>query len=397
MATAIYQIPSSFTSSSATITGDSTTNNRVIISGSNAAVSSSGTGSIRFNSGTNHFEFSENGNTYQQFGSGGGGGMVIGNTVTSGTAKSVLFVDGSGNLGQDNTNFNWDTTNHRLGIRGVASTYPIEITGDGYLSSRVIINGSTAAVSPSGAGALRFNVNTNHLEFSENTGSWTQFGTGSLAIGAAVTSGTSKSVLYVDGSSNLAQDNANFAWDFTNHRLGIDTNSPAYTLHVVGDIYATSRDIITGSTAAVSPSGTGAIRFNSGTNHLEFSENGGAYIQFGSGGSSTVTDQANAKDVLLTSTSATTIATFTPGANGNFIIFIYHRVVTATTTTTITVSWSDNTGSQSQTVINAQSNAVGSYITAPIYINSTTSAITVSATAGTANQLFVSANIVGMS
>jgi hypothetical protein len=36
---------------------------------------------------------------------------------------------------------------------------------------------------------------------------------------------------------------------------------------------------------------------------------------------------------------------------------------------------------------------VGSYIVMPSYINSTTAAITVTATAGTANQLFVSSSI----
>jgi len=33
----------------------------------------------------------------------GGGGMAIGDAVTSGTSGSVLFVDASGNLAQDNS------------------------------------------------------------------------------------------------------------------------------------------------------------------------------------------------------------------------------------------------------------------------------------------------------
>lgn len=41
---------------------------------------------------------------------GGGGGMAIGGPVVGGTPGSVLFVDGSGNLGQDNANFFWDNT-----------------------------------------------------------------------------------------------------------------------------------------------------------------------------------------------------------------------------------------------------------------------------------------------
>lgn len=48
----------------------------------------------------------------------------------------------------------------------------------------------------------------------------------SLAIGSAISSGTSGSVLYIDSSGTLAQDNSNFFWDATNHRLGIGTTGP---------------------------------------------------------------------------------------------------------------------------------------------------------------------------
>lgn len=48
--------------------------------------------------------------------SGGGGGIAIGNTVTSGTGGSVLFIDGSGNLAQDNTSFSYNPTSHTLSL-----------------------------------------------------------------------------------------------------------------------------------------------------------------------------------------------------------------------------------------------------------------------------------------
>ncbi len=51
----------------------------------------------------------------------GGGGMAIGGTVTSGTDKSVLFVDGSGNLAQSNPNFVWDDANTFLNIGDLGS------------------------------------------------------------------------------------------------------------------------------------------------------------------------------------------------------------------------------------------------------------------------------------
>jgi hypothetical protein len=53
----------------------------------------------------------------------------------------------------------------------------------------------------------------------------TPAGGGSMAIGGAVTSGTTGSVLYVSGG-NLAQDNSNLFYDSTNKRLGVGTASP---------------------------------------------------------------------------------------------------------------------------------------------------------------------------
>jgi len=51
---------------------------------------------------------------------GGGGGGSIGDPVTGGLSGSVLFVDASGTLAQNNASFYWDTSNNRLGV-GTAS------------------------------------------------------------------------------------------------------------------------------------------------------------------------------------------------------------------------------------------------------------------------------------
>jgi len=48
-------------------------------------------------------------------------------------------------------------------------------------------------------------------------------------IGTPVISGTSGSVLVVDSSGNLAQDNSNLYWDATNHRLAVGTSSASFT------------------------------------------------------------------------------------------------------------------------------------------------------------------------
>lgn len=60
--------------------------------------------------------------------SSGGGGMSIGGAVTSGTSGSSLYVDGSGNLAQDNSNFFWDATNHRLGLGTASPNQQLELT-----------------------------------------------------------------------------------------------------------------------------------------------------------------------------------------------------------------------------------------------------------------------------
>ncbi len=60
-----------------------------------------------------------------------GGTLTIGDTVTSGTVGSVLFIDGSGNLGQDNANFFWNDTDNRLGIASTTPTAQFSIEYDG--------------------------------------------------------------------------------------------------------------------------------------------------------------------------------------------------------------------------------------------------------------------------
>src|SRR3989344_5736691 len=72
------------------------------------------------------------------------GTMTIGNALTDGTAGSILFVDGSGNLGQDNANFFWDDTNNKLGIASTSPWGKIGIEMDTTNPSFVIANqGST--------------------------------------------------------------------------------------------------------------------------------------------------------------------------------------------------------------------------------------------------------------
>jgi len=57
------------------------------------------------------------------------------------TPSSVLFVDASGALGQDNTNLFWDYTNHFLGIGTTTPTTPLQVTVSGSNSTSTITVG----------------------------------------------------------------------------------------------------------------------------------------------------------------------------------------------------------------------------------------------------------------
>lgn len=75
-------------------------------------------------------------------GGGGGGGLAIGNAVTGGTANSPLFVDGSGNLGQDNSNYSYDSTSHVL---TVVQPIVAGITGNANTATSFSVTPSTCA------------------------------------------------------------------------------------------------------------------------------------------------------------------------------------------------------------------------------------------------------------
>jgi len=112
------------------------------------------------------------------------------------------------------------------------------------------------------------------------------------------------------------------------------------------------------------------------------------------GGSSAGGPLATAPDVELTTTSPTNIVTYTPSAKGNFWVSVYFRVITAPTVVTVTVTYTDGSGSQTYTPISAVSEAVGSYIVAPFLLNSVAAdAITITVTAGTANQVYASGSV----
>ncbi|MCL6442085.1 MAG: hypothetical protein K6T83_01240 [Alicyclobacillus sp.] len=99
----------------------------------------------------------------------------------------------------------------------------------------------------------------------------------------------------------------------------------------------------------------------------------------------------------LTTTSATTILSYTPAAQGNFEVSVSLRV-TATTNITLQIKWTDASGNQqTDTRLSNQSVPAGTWDVPIKFLNATTAApISVIVTAGTANVLYASATIKGV-
>lgn len=102
-------------------------------------------------------------------------------------------------------------------------------------------------------------------------------------------------------------------------------------------------------------------------------------------------------DVLLTTVNATQIATFTPPAAGNYVVYLYLRATEPLNVTTI-LTYSDGGGAQTNTVYDNQPITVaGSFNVLPLFINATTVApITITVTSSVASALYVSASISGV-
>lgn len=116
---------------------------------------------------------------------------------------------------------------------------------------------------------------------------WAQFGAG-MAIGSAVSGGTTGSVLFVGSGPVLGQDNANFFWDDTNNQLLLGDGSAAnpsygFVSQVGTGFYKTAITInasISGTLAlSFTRNGTdGRIQSALGTNYLELASAGGVSL-----------------------------------------------------------------------------------------------------------------------
>lgn len=131
------------------------------------------------------------------------------------------------------------------GAKGDTGSIQNPTTGPGYsgLTPYIITPSPTAYSIPSGVSLFAAtDLSGERVTGKDITATHSLTVNGSATITGTITGSVSGSVnpgftagsVVFQGASGLAQDNANFFYDVTNHRLGIGTTSPSSLLHVVG-------------------------------------------------------------------------------------------------------------------------------------------------------------------
>jgi hypothetical protein len=210
------------------------------------AVSAAGTVSLIVNGGV--LQSSTNGAAYVPFISGTGTGMAIGNTVTSATAGSVLFAGAAGVLAQNNALLFWDTGNSQLlvGTNTPLALYRMLVQNSGTGSNVLQIQNNSA----DGFTSI---VMTNNSGTFQSTFGW---GNASVSV-----THVRNLIFLFSASADFAMSNATR----NEHLFGLTSGS---CFHQMAN----------GSSAAVSAAGTARLRYNSGTDRLQVSKNGAAYV-----------------------------------------------------------------------------------------------------------------------
>lgn len=142
---------------------------------------------------------------------------------------AILFIGPTGYVASDSADFNFSKT---LKLFRIAN-FLVDSNGN----IRKIRNVATSFPASQGS------ANT----FLKNDGSgnltWTASTVTPPSIGGTITSGTAGSILFVNPTATIAQDNTNLFWDATNHRLGIGTITPSVSLDTKGIISSSQYDI----------------------------------------------------------------------------------------------------------------------------------------------------------
>jgi hypothetical protein len=150
-----------------------------------------------------------------------------GNATIATTANAALYL----NTNATDNNGIYIGTNGAVGIGTTAPSERFDIVGKFQVDSNgdpVLINDVPYAWPGSQGGTSTYLENNG-----SGTLSWATIAN-PLAIGNPVTGGTSGSVLFVNGSGDLAQDNANLYWNDSSHALGLGTNNPQDTIDLAG-------------------------------------------------------------------------------------------------------------------------------------------------------------------
>jgi hypothetical protein len=184
--------------------------------------------------------------------------------ATAAGSDKILFDDGgSGTL-------NWLNPGVGIAISGTYLTVDLseltDMTATMVGSDEFIVldNGGDRRKAASEIGLSIFNNDANFLT--------------NISIGTSVSSGTTGSILFVDSSTQVGQDNTNLFWDDSNNRLGLGTNSPTYTLEVesADNILARFKSTDANASIQLLDNGTtNATAFTRTSNNMNILPNGG--------------------------------------------------------------------------------------------------------------------------
>ncbi len=212
--------------------------------------------------------------------SGSGYAFASASPTTQNNPGPIGLIGGFASLGvQDLNTTNINITNNITQTGGTTSLSSLNVTGGTTFNGSLNLSGLLSFSGTDTAGLKLKNLTTverdaltasTGLAFFNTTAGKMQVyngvtwkNVGNPEIGGEVTSGTTGSILFVDGSNNLAQDNTNFFWDDTTNRLGIGTNSPATTLDVNG-VTTFRGNIIAGTDNTYDIGASGATRPRTG-------------------------------------------------------------------------------------------------------------------------------------
>jgi hypothetical protein len=160
--------------------------------------------------------------------SGGGGGVSIGDAVGSGTSGSILFVDASTNLAQDNGELYWDNTNNRLGIGTTSPSAAIEVDAGASTEYAILSTGANGRV---GLTTQYGGIHFNNVEATADLWQLSERDTANFDIAFGTP----------DAGNNVSATNTKLRiTSGGNVGIGLGNTDPSQELHVVGTIRQTN-------------------------------------------------------------------------------------------------------------------------------------------------------------